>query len=240
MANALSKQENQNVYILHSYPFKETSLIVELFSEYHGRIPVVAKGARRPRSILRGMLQAFQPLQATWSGNGDIKTLHSVEWSAKYLAIDGDALICGFYLNELLIRLLLREGTHNGLFKFYHEAIEMLSLKNNLSVTLRRFELRLLQELGYQVPLKLDGNSQPVLAEKVYRYQAEYGAGDSSESKDGIKVMGQTLIDMNADNYESSQTEKQSKLLMRYLIAHYLGNKPLNSKQLFSHIQGVE
>ena len=240
MANALSKQENQNVYILHTYPFKETSLIVELFSEHHGRIPVVAKGARRPRSILRGMLQAFQPLQATWSGNGDIKTLHNIEWSAKYLAIDGDALICGFYLNELLIRLLLREGTHNGLFKFYHEAIEMLSLKNNLSVTLRRFELRLLQELGYQVPLKLDGNSQPVLAEKVYRYQAEYGAGDSSESKDGIKVMGQTLIDMNVDNYESSQTEKQSKLLMRYLIAHYLGNKPLNSKQLFSHIQGVE
>jgi DNA repair protein RecO (recombination protein O) len=240
MANALSKQENQNVYILHTYPFKETSLIVELFSEHHGGIPVVAKGARRPRSILRGMLQAFQPLQATWSGNGDIKTLHNIEWSAKYLAIDGDALICGFYLNELLIRLLLREGTHSGLFKFYHEAIEMLSLKNNLSVTLRRFELRLLQELGYQVPLKLDGNSQPVLAEKVYRYQAEYGAGDSSESKDGIKVMGQTLIDMNADNYESSQTEKQSKLLMRYLIAHYLGNKPLNSKQLFSHIQGVE
>ena len=240
MANALSKQENQNVYILHTYPFKETSLIVELFSEHHGRIPVVAKGARRPRSILRGMLQAFQPLQATWSGNGDIKTLHNIEWSAKYLAIDGDALICGFYLNELLIRLLLREGTHSGLFKFYHEAIEMLSLKNNLSVTLRRFELRLLQELGYQVPLKLDGNSQPVLAEKVYRYQAEYGASDSSESKDGIKVMGQTLIDMNVDNYESSQTEKQSKLLMRYLIAHYLGNKPLNSKQLFSHIQGVE
>ena len=240
MANALSKQENQNVYILHTYPFKETSLIVELFSEHHGRIPVVAKGARRPRSILRGMLQAFQPLQATWSGNGDIKTLHNIEWSAKYLAIDGDALICGFYLNELLIRLLLREGTHSGLFKFYHEAIEMLSLKNNLSVTLRRFELRLLQELGYQIPLKLDGNSEPILAEKVYSYQAEYGAGDSSESKDGIKVMGQTLIDMNVDNYENSQTEKQSKLLMRYLIAHYLGNKPLNSKQLFSHIQGVE
>jgi len=240
MANALSKQENQNVYILHSYPFKETSLIVELFSEHHGRIPVVAKGARRPRSILRGMLQAFQPLQATWSGNGDIKTLHSIEWSAKYLAIDGDALICGFYLNELLIRLLLREGAHNDLYKFYHEAIEMLSLKKNLSVTLRRFELKLLQELGYQVPLKLDENLQPISAERIYRYIAENGASESSESKDGIKVMGQTLIDMDMDKYENSRTEKQSKLLMRYLIGHYLGNKPLNSKQLFSHIQGVE
>ena len=240
MANALSKQENQNVYILHSYPFKETSLIVELFSEHYGRISVVAKGARRPRSILRGMLQPFQPLQATWSGNGDIKTLHSIEWSAKYLAIDGDALICGFYLNELIVRLLLREGTQNDLFNFYNEAIKMLSLKNNLSVTLRRFELKLLQELGYQVPLKLDENSEPILAHKVYTYIAEYGACDSLETKNGIKIIGQTLIDMNIDTYENPQTEKQSKLLMRYLIAHYLGNKPLNSKQLFSHIQGVE
>ena len=101
-----SKKENQNIYILHTYPFKETSLIVEMLSKEFGRIAVAAKGARRPRSSLRGMLLPLQPLQATWSGLNELKTLHSIEWSDQFLSIEGDALICGFYLNELMMRLL--------------------------------------------------------------------------------------------------------------------------------------
>ena len=107
-----SRKENQPIYILHSYPFKETSLIVEILSKDFGRIALVAKGARRPKSSLRGMLLPFQSLHATWSGLQDLKTLHNVDWSNAFLAIEGDALVCGFYLNELIMRLVPKDDPY--------------------------------------------------------------------------------------------------------------------------------
>ena len=232
-----SKQENQDVYILHTYPFKETSLIAEVFSESHGRIPVVAKGARRPRSSLRGMLQSFQLLQATWSGRGEIKTLHNIEWCDKFLQVDGNALICGFYINELIIRLLPREDSYPKLFNFYHHTMKILATGENLEIALRRFELRLLQELGYEVPLKKDENGEPIISEKFYIYEAEYGPSELSKTNEGVKILGKTLLDMAEDEYKEDNTQLQSKQLMRYLIGYYLGDKPLNSKQLFTSLQ---
>ncbi len=239
MTSTTSKQENQDIYILHTYPFKETSLIAELFSKNHGRIPVVAKGARRPRSSLRGMLQSFQLLQATWSGRGEIKTLHNIEWCDRFLQVDGNALICGFYINELIMRLLPREDTHKKLFDFYHHTMTVLARGINLEEVLRRFELKLLQELGYEVPLKEDENGDSIIADKFYIYEAEYGASEISKTNNGVKIYGQTLIDMAKDEYKEDNTQLQSKQLMRYLISHYLGDKPLNSKQLFTNLQGI-
>jgi len=238
MASTISKKENQGIYILHTYPFKETSLIAELFSEKHGRIPVIAKGARRPRSSLRGMLQSFQLLQATWSGRGEIKTLHNIEWCDKFLQVDGNALICGFYINELLMRLLPREDNHPKLFEFYHHTMKILANGDNLEVALRRFELKLLQELGYEVPLKNNENGESIIADKHYIYEAEYGPSELSKSDNGVKILGQTLLDMAQDDYKEDNTQLQSKQLMRYLINYYLGDKPLNSKQLFTNLQG--
>jgi len=238
MVRQSRKQENEIVYVLHTYPFKETSLIVEIFSKLHGRISIVAKGARRPRSLVRGMLQSFQSLQATWSGQGDIKTLHSIDWCDALLQIEGDALICGFYINELLMRLLPKEDPHEALFDFYHQTMELLSKKDHLSVTLRRFELRLLQELGYELPLVNDENGGPVNSNKTYRYEVGYGPSETKDSTQGVPILGKTLIDMAADDYKDPKTEIQSKQLMRYLIGHYIGDKPLNSKQLFLHIEG--
>ena len=238
MSSIALKQENQDIYILHTYPFKETSLIAELFSENHGRIPVVAKGARRPRSSLRGMLQSFQLLQATWSGRGEIKTLHNIEWCDKFLQVNGGALICGFYINELIMRLLPREDTHKDLFDFYHHTMMVLSEGSNLEVALRKFELRLLQELGYEVPLKEDENGELIIADKFYIYEAEYGPSEISKTNNGVKISGKTLLDMAQDEYKDDNTQLQSKPLMRYLISYYLGDKPLNSRQLFTNLQG--
>ena len=239
MPSTISKQEDQDIYILHTYPFKETSLIAELFSKNHGRIPVVAKGARRPRSSLRGMLQSFQLLQATWSGRGEIKTLHNIEWCDKFLQVDGNALICGFYINELIIRLLPREDSHKKLFDFYHHTMKVLAGGINLEVALRRFELRLLQELGYEVPLKEDESGELIIADKLYVYEVEYGPSELSKTNNGVKILGQTLVDMAEDEYKEDNTQLQSKQLMRYLISHYLGDKPLNSRKLFTNLQGI-
>jgi DNA repair protein RecO (recombination protein O) len=233
------KQTAQPVYVLHTYPFKETSLVVELFSQQFGRVAAVAKGARRPHSAMRGLLQSFQMLSGAWSGKNELKTLHSLDWSAGLTLLKGEALMCGFYMNELLLRLLPREDAHESLFAYYAAALQTLSVESDLANTLRRFELKLLQELGYAVPLLQDENDVPVEADKTYRYEAEYGACELAATKNGVQCRGKTLLDMARDDYSDAQTQSQSKQLMRYLLAHYLGDKPLHTRQLLIDLQGM-
>ncbi len=235
------RQENQPVYVLHTYPFKETSLIVELFAKNFGRVAVAAKGARRPRSAMRGMLQAFQPMTATWSGKQELKTLHGLEWNGALLLLKGEALMCGFYLNELLLRLLPREDAHEVLFDYYAETLNSLATSEDLASTLRRFELKFMQELGYAIPLETDTDGRSIIAGQTYRYVAEYGAfpeqSAASIEGSGVMLSGSTLLNMARDDYREAQTRLQSKLLIRYLLAHYLGDKPLHTRQLLIDLQ---
>ncbi len=232
------------MYVLHTYPFKETSLVVELFSQQFGRIAAVAKGARRPHSAMRGMLQSFQMLDGAWSGKNELKTLHSLDWSAGLTLLKGEALMCGFYMNELLLRLLPREDAHESLFAYYAAALQTLANGADLATTLRRFELKLLQEMGYAVPLQIDENDAPIDADKTYRYEAECGACDLNGNnigmrENGVKLSGKTMLDMARDDYADVTTQNQSKQLMRYLLAHYLGDKPLHTRQLLIDLQGL-
>jgi DNA repair protein RecO (recombination protein O) len=235
------RQDNQPVYILHTYPFKETSLVVELFAQNFGRVAVAAKGARRPRSAMRGMLQAFQPMLATWSGKQELKTLHSLEWNGSILLLQGEALMCGFYLNELLLRLLPREDPHENLFEYYSDTLKGLAHRHDLAAILRRFELKFLQELGYAIPLRHDVDDAMINPKQSYRYEAEHGAsklaGMMGNDDSGVSLLGKTLIDMANDDYTHAQTKQQSKQLMRYLLAHYLGDKPLHTRQLLIDLQ---
>lgn len=240
--NSSHRQDNQAVYVLHTYPFKETSLVVELFAHGFGRVATTAKGARRPRSAMRGMLQSFQPMLATWSGKLELKTLHNLEWGGSLLMLQGEALMCGFYMNELLLRLLPREDPHEALFEYYSATLKTLAKEKDLATTLRRFELKLLQELGYAIPLAADNNNLAILETGVYRYEAEIGATRvslGSSNKNGVQLAGKTLLDMEKDDYSHSQTQQQSKQLMRYLLAHYLGDKPLHTRQLLIDLQGL-
>lgn len=235
----ITRQDNQPVFVLHTYPFKETSLVVELFAREFGRVAAVAKGARRPRSAMRGMLQSFQPLVGAWSGKLELKNLRSLEWDAGLLVLQGEALMCGFYLNELLLRLLPREDAHEALFDYYSQALRTLASGNDLATTLRRFELRMLQEMGYAVPLEQDEHETPIKAEHSYAYVAERGACSPSSGQNGLQLSGKTLLDMAQDNYTDAQTQQQSKQLMRTLLAHYLGDKPLYTRQLLIDLQGL-
>ncbi|HSH72444.1 MAG TPA: DNA repair protein RecO [Methylophilaceae bacterium] len=239
--NSLTKS-NQPVYVLHTYSFKETSLVAELFTREFGRVAAVAKGARRPRSAMRGMLQAFQPLSAAWSGKLELKTLHSLEWGSGLLLLQGEALMCGFYLNELLLRLLPREDAHESLFDYYGQTLRTLSTSTEHATTLRRFELKMLQEMGYAVPLEEDETEIGIMAESIYSYFPERGASQQQSQnrhENGVQLMGKTLLDMAKDDYSDAQTQLQSKQLMRMLLAHYLGDKPLHTRQLLIDLQGL-
>src|SRR5690242_7423900 len=139
-------------YVLHSYPYRETSLILQAWTEKHGRIGLVAKGARRPKSSSRAVLVPFQPLAIAWFGRGELRTLKAAEPAAPATPLGGQALLSAFYLNELLLKLTHRDDPHEGLFGAYDAAIAALrgisrSGEGKIEVVLRRFELRMLQEL---------------------------------------------------------------------------------------------
>jgi DNA repair protein RecO (recombination protein O) len=233
-----NRQEQQPVYVLHTYPFRETSLVVELFSRRFGRISALAKGARRPRAAMRGMLQSFQPLLATWSGKSELRNLHGVEWQGGLHVLHGQALICGFYLNELMLRLLPREDAHEALFEHYEEALRALAQESIQNVVLRRFEKRLLQELGYALPLGREADSDiPVEPGEAYVYVVERGPVREEGAESGVQLRGKTLLDMEIDDYSDPVTQQQSKQLMRTLVGHYLGEKPLHTRQLLIDLQ---
>jgi DNA repair protein RecO (recombination protein O) len=114
------RQDAQPAFVLHTYPFRETSLVVEVFTRNGGRVGLVARGARRPRSALRGLLMAFQPLLLSWAGRSELRTLHKAEWQGGVPQLRGVQLMCGFYLNELLLKFLARDDPHDVLFSVYH------------------------------------------------------------------------------------------------------------------------
>ncbi|MDP1996530.1 MAG: DNA repair protein RecO [Gallionella sp.] len=238
-AASRNRQQDEPAFVLHSYPFRETSLILDIFSRRHGRLPVMARGARRPKSSLRGVLMNFQPLLLSWFGKGEVRTLHSAEWQGGQPYLQGTALMCGFYLNELLLNLLARDDAHEQLFDYYRATLHRLAHEIDHAATLRCFEKHLLQELGYALALEREANSdKPVRAGACYRYAVERGAlPDDGDIQTGLPVLGKTLLDMAADDYADPVTAQQSKQLMRMLLNHHLGGKTLHTRELIRELQ---
>lgn len=234
------RQEAQPAFVLHTYPYRETSLVVETLTRNFGRVPLIAKGAKRPGSALRGLLLAFQPLQLTWGGKSELRVLHKAEWQGGQMPLQGTGLICGFYLNELLVRLLHRNDPHEQLFVYYQETLAALSTRNDYIPVLRRFEQRLLQELGYALTLDHDVVSgKPTDPNEDYRYELERGpvALDENNQGHGLQLHGKTLLDMEQGDYSSTATRQQSKALMRYILNYYLDGQPLHTRQLLKDLQ---
>lgn len=233
------RQDPQPAFILHSYPYRETSLVVEVFSRAYGRLGLVARGARRPRSSLRGVLLPFQHLLLSWTGKGELQTLTRAEWAGGYAPLKGQALICGFYLNELLLKLLPRADPHEQLFAVYEAALDELAAGMDQAAALRRFEMGLLRELGYAVILDREvDNGSPVAREGSYVYVMERGPVAAASARgNGVKLTGQTLIDMQSGNFTGAETQQQCKILMRALINHCLGNQVLHTRQLLRDLQ---
>ncbi len=234
-----NKQQDEQAFVLHSYPFRETSLILDVFSRSHGRLAIVARGARRPRSGLRGLLMNFQPLLLSWFGKGEVRTLHSAEWQGGQPYLQGTALMCGFYLNELLISLLARDDPHERLFDYYRSTLYRLAHETDHAATLRCFEKHLLQELGYALALDREADTgKAIQAELCYRYAVERGAlPDEGDTRAGLPVLGKTMLDMAADDYTDQTTAQQSKQLMRVLLNHHLGGKTLHTRELIESLQ---
>ncbi|MCX7162081.1 MAG: DNA repair protein RecO [Betaproteobacteria bacterium] len=238
--------DGQAAYVLHLHPFSETSLVVDVFTREHGRLPLLARGARRPRSAMRGLLMSFQPLELGWFGGGEVKTLAKAEWLGGMPLLGGRCLLLGYYLNELLLKMLPREDAHSALFDAYAEALRALAGGGADAPELRRFEKTLLKELGYGLTLDVElETGRAVVADREYSYLLERGpvardhvAGDSLQDGGAAPgLSGKTLLDMAADDYSDPRTRLESRQLMRQLIAHHLGGKPLQSRRVFMELQ---
>jgi DNA repair protein RecO (recombination protein O) len=233
--------EAEQAFVLHTYPYSETSLLVEAYSRSHGRLPLLAKGARRPRSNMRGLLMAFQPLLLGWSGRGEVRSLNRCEWVGGHALLSGDALLCGFYMNELLLRLMPREDAHEALFDRYVEATAQLANGEPHARVLRSFERTLLKELGYAITFDREAVSgQALEAEGLYRYELDKGPVQhiDPDGAPGLLVFrGKTLLDIAQEDYSDPATLQQCKQLMRMLINHRLEQRPLYSRNVFMDLQ---
>lgn len=239
MASPRQRVDQQPGFILHSYPYRETSLIVEALSRDYGRVALLAKGARRPHSTLRGVLMAFQPMLLDWSGAGELKTLVRAEWQGGQPLLGGRALLCGYYLNELVVKLLAREDPHPALFEHFGAALQALGRGEAREELLRRFELALLRELGYGLALGTEADTGlPVRAEGRYLYIIDRGVTAAPPGSEEMDVLGgHTLLDLAGGIFTDPQTLAQAKLLLRRLINHYLGGQTLQSRRVFMELQ---
>lgn len=237
MASPRQRVDQQPGFILHTYPYRETSLIVEALSRDFGRVALLAKGARRPHSTLRGVLMAFQPLVVDWSGANELKTLVRAEWQGGQPLLTGRALLCGYYLNELLVKLLAREDPHPALFADYSAALRALGQGGATEELLRRFELRLLRELGYGLDLENEAETgEPVRDDGRYLYIIDRGLVPIP-ADDPAALSGRALLDMSGEAFADPATLPQAKGLLRRLINHYLGGQTLQSRRVFMELQ---
>ena len=245
----------QPAYVLHQRAYRNTSAILELFTPEHGRVGVVAKGVRGQKPRWPGLLQAFQPLLVSWNQGGELGLLTTAEAQGTALTISPQFIASGFYLNEILLRLLQRNDAQLEVFGWYDAALRELSglgtsaEQSALEITLRRFEMRLLSALGYGLVLDHDVlSSVPVQADQQYVYHLEQGPTLVDEKADekaddrnfderstesfGVPVSGQALLAMQADDFSLDATRREAKHLLRAVLGAYLGTKPLASRQL--------
>jgi len=238
---------------LHQRAYRDTSAILELLTPEQGRVGVVAKGVRGNKPRWRGLLQNFQPLLVSFSQRGELGLLTDAEAQGAALGINPRLIASGFYLNEILLRLLQRNDAQLELFGWYDAALRELAMLGAaldvsgdeqvaLEIILRRFEMRLLTALGYGLVLDHDVHSAiPVQADREYIYFLEQGPvllvedmqpTENIEAHAAIKISGHTLLALQANDLSTALVRRQAKQLLRALLGQHLGPKPLQSRQL--------
>ncbi|QLH63424.1 DNA repair protein RecO [Serratia symbiotica] len=227
----------ERAFVLHGWPYSETSLMVDLFTEGHGRVRLLAKGVRSRRSNLKGCLQPFTPLLVRWGGRGEVKTLRNAEAVSLGLPLSGMMLYSGLYVNELLSRVLEQETNYAVLFFDYLKCLQTLAAEEHSpEYALRQFELALLNHLGYGLDfLHCAGSGQPVDDGMTYRYREEKGF-IASLVVDHYSFTGRELRALAERQFPDMATLRAAKRFTRLALKPYLGGKPLKSRELFCQL----
>ena len=242
----------QIAYLLHKRAYRETSSILEVLTKDYGRVSLMARGTRGARSKIAGSLMLFTPLVISWQGKGALPYLKSIERAdLKAPVLKSKLLLSAMYINELLMYMLHKDDVHEDVFEHYHRCLYLLEDENNLEITLRKFEIKFLEMLGFGLNLSVEADTgKVIMPDQIYNYFLEHGAvksnGDQNTSVP--KISGACLLALTDNRFqeisENSVHLAELKQLMRFVINFHLGNKKLKSREMFkpiankSHIQG--
>lgn len=230
------KAELNPAFILHRRPYRETSLLLDVFTRDYGRLGLIAKGIRKKGSLKAEILQPYQRLQIAWSGKNELMTLTDAEPDKNNYSLKQNRLLTGFYLNELVTRLLHQHEAHPELFDIYDQTLDLLSRdKNDEQIIVRIFEKRLLDAVGYGLVLDHDiDTGLKINPETLYYYQADCGPGSTiPKTADYIKITGRTLLELDSETLHPGEIMHEAKALMRHVLQKHIGTKPLLSRKLY-------
>lgn len=223
-------------YVLHRWPYQESSLIVDVFSQEFGRLRVVARGARASKKGQNACLQPFTPIQLSWRGQGELKTLTAVESTSFPAPLVGEYVYCGFYINELLQRLVPEQAAIPALFDDYQHTLQLLRQQVAMQPVLRRFEWSLLQHLELDFDWQVElSHGQAIEPDSYYFFVAGEGFYPLASGREPPPhYRGADIVKMAQFQLHDTDLLRQFKWLMRAALAPYLGNKPLRSRELFT------
>lgn len=224
-------------FVLHQRPYRETSLLLDVFTEQAGRLSLVARGVRQQKRRHNNPFQLFQPLWLSWFGRGELATLDQVETTQPAYLLRGQAALCGLYINELLVRLLSSQHAEPAVFSLYQQTLSALANDGNNEISLRWFELQLLDALGYGLDLQSDVQGNDIEADRYYRYQPDNGFLPVGAVKSANLIQGHSLQQLQNLQTIDEQALAEVKQLMRSVLNYYLDGKPLKSRALFAEMR---
>lgn len=226
----------QPAYILHTRPYRDTSLLIDFLTPDFGRVTAVARGVRKNKTPKRQLLNPFSRLLVCWQGKTDMKLLTSFESDNHFLTLTANHLYSGFYLNELLMRLLPEMDRHNGIYYAYEQCIIALQRGEDIEPLLRGFEFRLLGELGYGLDFGMDArNDCEIQMQGLYEWHVQEGFFSAAPNiPENFLLKGEWLLAIARGDYSSPATRLAAKHLSRRMLKPLLGNRPLNSRALFA------
>lgn len=225
--------QEQPAFILHHRPFRDSSQLLDVLSVDHGKLALVARGSRGAKSRLKGVLRPFMPLYLSWVQRSDLGTLTGAEVRGAPISLSGDALLSGFYVNELLLHFLHRHDPQPGIFTTYARTIQALAGTDSVAACLRQFEIELLRQLGYALNLDHEsGSYDPLQPERHYEYRFEQGPVPVQRATGSMVFSGRELLAIGASRYEEPDVLRASSRLLREVITFHLGGKELKSRKV--------
>jgi len=229
---------DEPAWVLHHRPFRDSSRILDVLSRQHGRLSLVARGSRAAKSRLKGILRPFLPLSLSWVIRSDLGTLTGADMSGVPIVLSGDALLSGFYVNELLLKLLHNHDPQPAIFDIYGRTIARLSAEPDVAPALRVFEMELLQLLGYALNLHHDTESQEALvSEALYEYRVEQGPVPVGNRQGPMIFTGAEIVAIREMKFDQPAVLRNAARLLRSAIAFHLGGKELKSRKVLMELK---
>lgn len=226
-------------FVLHAWPWRESSLVADVFSLRYGRVFLIAKGAKRQASPLRGLLVPFAPLRLAWGGRNEAKVLTKAEWMGTLAPLSGEALLSGFYMNEMVLKLTEREDAHPKLFGAYVETLHALGTEDRTGrqCVLRRFELALLDELGWGLTKPVRSAAEAPAAGFVLRDGMLTALHAHETPRPGEVLRDEALIDaLLSRDFKDARTLRAARDILREAVAHHLGSRTLHARRILGEL----